>query len=308
MDIEEVAKHSPEKIIAEPFDAVAGLYPYQARKMAYALGFDAVGVRNAEKFLPQICKFFVAYDCSMVEINPLILTEDSQLLALDGKVSLDENAEFRHKEWEALRDAGLRVVKGNNDLLYRVENYPIDLLRVRDDDIPTFVADGVCDLGIVGENVLEEVRNGTYRPHSPSPPPPIPAPMSASMLRRKASSPPPAAYVNPAPQLQQRRDEDVIAAQDEDVQPSAFARYMNALLFPGLPQLLMRPFVIEDALIGAVLMLVAAIGWLFLVQAYFGTSSAVVTAQSPGDASYAQYWPLLVHVASLLHMLSIKTK
>lgn len=163
--------------------------------------------------------------------------------------------------------------------------------------------------------ILEEVRNGTYRPRSPSPPPPIPAPMSASMLRRKASSPPPAAYVNPAPQLQQRsgrvtaaRDEDVIAAQDEDVQPSAFARYMNALLFPGLPQLLMRPFVIEDALIGAVLMLVAAIGWLFLVQAYFGTSSAVVTAQSPGDASYAQYWPLLVHVASLLHMLSIKTK
>jgi succinyl-CoA synthetase beta subunit len=104
MDIEEVAKHSPEKIIAEPFDAVAGLYPYQARKMAYALGFDAVAVRNAEKFLPQICKFFVAYDCSMVEINPLILTEDSQLLALDGKVTFDDNALFRHKDVVALRD------------------------------------------------------------------------------------------------------------------------------------------------------------------------------------------------------------
>jgi succinyl-CoA synthetase beta subunit len=104
MDIEEVAKHSPEKIVAEPFDAVAGLYPYQARKMAYALGFDAVAVRNAEKFLPQICKFFVAYDCSMVEINPLILTEDSQLLALDGKVTFDDNALFRHKDVVALRD------------------------------------------------------------------------------------------------------------------------------------------------------------------------------------------------------------
>ena len=104
MDIEEVAKHSPEKIIAEPFDAVAGLYPYQARKMAYALGFDAVAVRNAEKFLPQICKFFVTYDCSMVEINPLILTEDSQLLALDGKVTFDDNALFRHKDVVALRD------------------------------------------------------------------------------------------------------------------------------------------------------------------------------------------------------------
>lgn len=104
MDIEEVAKHTPEKIIAEPFDAVAGLYPYQARKMAYALGFDAAGVRSAEKFLPQICKFFVAYDCSMVEINPLILTDDSQLLALDGKVTFDDNALFRHKDVVALRD------------------------------------------------------------------------------------------------------------------------------------------------------------------------------------------------------------
>jgi succinyl-CoA synthetase beta subunit len=104
MDIEEVAKHTPEKIIAEPFDAVAGLYPYQARKMAYALGFDPVAVRNAEKFLPQICKFFVAYDCSMVEINPLILTEDSQLLALDGKVTFDDNALFRHKDVVSLRD------------------------------------------------------------------------------------------------------------------------------------------------------------------------------------------------------------
>jgi succinyl-CoA synthetase beta subunit len=104
MEIEEVAKHSPEKIIAEPFDAVAGLYPYQARKMAYALGFDATAVRSAEKFLPQICRFFVTYDCSMVEINPLILTEDSQLMALDGKVTFDENALFRHKDVVALRD------------------------------------------------------------------------------------------------------------------------------------------------------------------------------------------------------------
>lgn len=104
MEIEEVAKHSPEKIIAEPFDAVAGLYPFQARKMAYALGFDATAVRSAEKFLPQICKFFVNYDCSMVEINPLILTEDSQLLALDGKVTFDDNALFRHKDVVALRD------------------------------------------------------------------------------------------------------------------------------------------------------------------------------------------------------------
>jgi succinyl-CoA synthetase beta subunit len=104
MEIEEVAKHSPEKILAEPFDAVAGLYPYQARKMAYALGFDAAAVRSAEKFLPQICRFFVNYDCSMVEINPLVLTEEGQLLALDGKVTFDDNALFRHKDIVELRD------------------------------------------------------------------------------------------------------------------------------------------------------------------------------------------------------------
>ncbi len=104
MEIEEVAKHSPEKILAEPFDSIAGLYPYQARKMAYALGLDATAVRSAEKFLPQICRFFVTYDCSMVEINPLIITEDSQMMALDGKVTFDDNALFRHKDVVALRD------------------------------------------------------------------------------------------------------------------------------------------------------------------------------------------------------------
>jgi succinyl-CoA synthetase beta subunit len=104
MEIEEVAKHSPEKIITEPFDAIAGLYPYQARKMAYALGLDATAVRSAEKFLPQICRFFVSYDCSMVEINPLIITEDGQMMALDGKVTFDDNALFRHKDVVALRD------------------------------------------------------------------------------------------------------------------------------------------------------------------------------------------------------------
>jgi succinyl-CoA synthetase beta subunit len=104
MNIEDVAREHPEKILSEPFDASDGLFPYQARKMAYALGFDATAVRAAEKFLPQICKFFVNYDCSMVEINPLVLTDDNQLLALDGKVSFDDNALFRHKDVVALRD------------------------------------------------------------------------------------------------------------------------------------------------------------------------------------------------------------
>ncbi|APZ96267.1 ADP-forming succinate--CoA ligase subunit beta [Fuerstiella marisgermanici] len=104
MEIEEVAHSSPEKILTEPFDLDAGLFPYQARKLAYQLGFDKTAVRSAEKFLPKLCKFFVDNDCSMTEINPLVLTEDGQLLALDAKVSFDDNAMFRHKDLLELRD------------------------------------------------------------------------------------------------------------------------------------------------------------------------------------------------------------
>ncbi|HIK90599.1 MAG TPA: ADP-forming succinate--CoA ligase subunit beta [Planctomycetes bacterium] len=104
MEIEEVAKTHPEKILAEPFDAAEGLFPYQARKMAYALGFDKGAVRSAEKFLPKLCRFFVDNDCSMTEVNPLVLTEDGQMLALDAKVSFDDNAMFRHKNLVELRD------------------------------------------------------------------------------------------------------------------------------------------------------------------------------------------------------------
>jgi ATP phosphoribosyltransferase len=92
---------------------------------------------------------------------------------------------------DLVRDAGLRVVKGNNDLLYRVENYPIDLLRVRDDDIPTFVADGVCDLGIVGENVLEEGRNG-------GPVAEVVMPLGFGRCTLKIAAPPTLDYAGPA--------------------------------------------------------------------------------------------------------------
>lgn len=104
MEIEKVAEESPEKILSEPFDAAQGLFPYQARKLAYALGFSPTAVRSAEKLLPQLCRFFVDNDCSMTEINPLVLTEDDQLLALDAKVSFDDNALFRHKALMELRD------------------------------------------------------------------------------------------------------------------------------------------------------------------------------------------------------------
>jgi len=104
MEIEVVAEKSPEKILREHFDADMGLLPFQARNLAFALGMEGATVRAAEKFLTKICKFFVDNDCSMCEINPLIVTGDGQLVALDAKVTFDENALFRHKDFELLRD------------------------------------------------------------------------------------------------------------------------------------------------------------------------------------------------------------
>jgi succinyl-CoA synthetase beta subunit len=104
MAIEEIAHEHPEKIIRQHFDPAIGLIPYQARKVAYALGLDATAVRSAETFLPKVCRFFVDHDCSMTEINPLVVTGDGKLLALDAKVTFDDNALFRHKDFAALRD------------------------------------------------------------------------------------------------------------------------------------------------------------------------------------------------------------
>jgi len=104
MEIEEVAKHSPEKIFNEPIDAGYGLQPAQARRLAYKLGLNATAAKSAEQFLPKICRFFLDQDCSMAEVNPLIVTGEGQLMALDGKVSFDDNAMFRHKNFLELRD------------------------------------------------------------------------------------------------------------------------------------------------------------------------------------------------------------
>ncbi|OYW24527.1 MAG: succinate--CoA ligase subunit beta [Planctomycetales bacterium 12-60-4] len=104
MDIEEVAAHSPEKILREHFDADAGLFPFQARKLAFALGLSGNSVRQAEKFFAQVCKFFLDNDCSMTEINPLVVTKEGDLIPLDAKVTFDDNALFRHKDIVELRD------------------------------------------------------------------------------------------------------------------------------------------------------------------------------------------------------------
>jgi succinyl-CoA synthetase beta subunit len=103
-EIEEVAAHAPEKILSEPIDAGHGLFGYQATKMAYKLGLPANAIKSAQKFLPQVVRFFLDNDCSMAEVNPLVVTEAGDMLALDAKVTFDDNALFRHKPLEALRD------------------------------------------------------------------------------------------------------------------------------------------------------------------------------------------------------------
>jgi succinyl-CoA synthetase beta subunit len=104
VEIEEVAEHHPERILMEKLDGMLGLYPFQARKLAYKLGLEGPALKAAEKFLPQICKFFLANDCSMTEVNPLVVTKEGELVALDAKITFDDNAMFRHPEFKELRD------------------------------------------------------------------------------------------------------------------------------------------------------------------------------------------------------------
>jgi ATP phosphoribosyltransferase len=82
------------------------------------------------------------------------------------RIAMQKSGRLAERSLDLMRESGLRVMKGANDLLYRIENYPIDLLRVRDDDIPTLVAEGVCEFGVVGLNVLEEyaASEGAVRP------------------------------------------------------------------------------------------------------------------------------------------------
>jgi succinyl-CoA synthetase beta subunit len=104
MEIEEVAAHTPEKILKEPIDVDYGVFPYQARNMAFKLGLEGPALRSTEAFLKKIGRFFLESDCSMAEINPLVVTKQGEMLALDAKVTFDDNAMFRHEKFKEMRD------------------------------------------------------------------------------------------------------------------------------------------------------------------------------------------------------------
>ncbi len=104
MDIEHVAEHTPEKIHKVIVDVNAGLLGFQKRDLGLALGLSGMSLRSFGKSLAAMYEMFVSQDCAMVEINPLVKSKSDEIIALDAKISFDENAEFRHKNWAQLRD------------------------------------------------------------------------------------------------------------------------------------------------------------------------------------------------------------
>ena len=104
VEIEKVAAESPEKIIKEYIDPLIGLAPFQATRMAYAINIPGPAVRKAAALMQGLYAAFIGKDCSQVEINPLVVTEDDDVIALDAKLNFDDSALFRHPDIAELRD------------------------------------------------------------------------------------------------------------------------------------------------------------------------------------------------------------
>jgi len=104
VEIEAVAAKSPEKIMREPIDPLAGMQPFQTRKLARQLQFESGQIKAAAKLFDGLYRTFTGLDCSMVEVNPLVVTKGGEVMALDAKFNFDDNALYRHPDVAALRD------------------------------------------------------------------------------------------------------------------------------------------------------------------------------------------------------------
>ena len=104
MEIEEVAEATPEKILKVAIDPATGMLPFHARQLAFGLGLEGKQVSAAVKFMLSMYKAFTDLDCTIVEINPLVVTGSGDVIALDAKINFDDNALYRHKDIEAMRD------------------------------------------------------------------------------------------------------------------------------------------------------------------------------------------------------------
>lgn len=122
VEIETVAEETPEKILKEWVDPVIGLQGFQARRLAFGLGFEGDAFKKAVKFIMALYRAYNQSDCSIAEINPLTLTEQGDVLAVDAKINIDDNALYRHKDLAELRDIHeedpLEVEAGEHDLNY----------------------------------------------------------------------------------------------------------------------------------------------------------------------------------------------
>jgi len=104
MEIETVAAETPEKILKQWIDPATGLMPYQARRIGFGLGLSGKTLQEFVAFATKLYAMFIAEDCALVEVNPFLITKEGSVFALDAKINFEENAAFRHPEWDALRD------------------------------------------------------------------------------------------------------------------------------------------------------------------------------------------------------------
>jgi succinyl-CoA synthetase beta subunit len=125
VEIEEVAANHPEKILRESVDPAVGFQAFQARKLAFGLGLTGALINEGVQFLTSLYQAFEATDASLAEINPLIVTSDNHLLALDAKMNFDDNALFRHPDIRALRD-----INEEDPLEVKATNYGLNYIRL----------------------------------------------------------------------------------------------------------------------------------------------------------------------------------
>lgn len=168
MEIEKVAAEMPDKIFKEYIDPAVGLMPFQASRMAYAMHFPQPAIRKVTKLMGCLYQAFVGKDCSLAEINPLVVTADDDVVALDAKLNFDDSALFRHPDVEALRDeseedakerraaeAGLNYVNLGGDVACMVNGAGLAMATV--DIIKYYGGEPANFLDVGGDSTPEKI-------------------------------------------------------------------------------------------------------------------------------------------------------
>lgn len=126
MEIEKLAAESPEKVITEEIDPVVGLRPFQANRVFFGLNLEGTFLRKVTGLIVGLYRLFIEKDCSLVEINPLVVTRGGELVALDGKINIDDNALYRHPDMRGLRD-----ISQENPLEVEANKYNLNYIKLR---------------------------------------------------------------------------------------------------------------------------------------------------------------------------------